>query len=110
MANASKTVQAVAAGTGPLNYRWQKDGLPLTDGGQSSGSTNSTLLISNAGTNNVGNYDCVVTGVGSPATGSPAALSRNDAVGARVEATPRRLGVAATPASPASRQRTIRCV
>jgi hypothetical protein len=57
----------VAGGTSPLGYRWQKswpDGQPfsnLNNGGHYSGVLTSTLTISNADSNDVANYRCIVT-------------------------------------------------
>jgi hypothetical protein len=57
---------SVAATTAnpPLTYQWRKNGNPLTDSGNISGSTSATLTISNLVANNSGNYDVVVTGSG----------------------------------------------
>jgi hypothetical protein len=57
----------VAGGTSPLGYRWQKswpDGQPfsnLNNGGHYAGVLTSTLTISNADSNDVANYRCIVT-------------------------------------------------
>ncbi len=45
-----------------LTYQWQKDGENLSDGGDISGVTTSTLQIANAEPADNGDYRCVVTG------------------------------------------------
>ncbi len=54
------------AGPGPFTYGWRKNGAPLTDGGNVSGSTTPTLVINNVSVNDQTTYDVVV----SNATGS----------------------------------------
>ena len=62
--SAGGTVQfAVAAtGDGALVYQWEKDNVPLRDGGHYAGTTTPTLTMSNAGSGDAGEYRCVVTG------------------------------------------------
>ncbi len=43
-----------------MSFQWQLNGTDLVDGGEFSGSTNSTLRISGANTNDSGNYQVVV--------------------------------------------------
>ncbi len=50
-----------AVGPSPLSYQWYFNETPLSDGGRIAGSTASTLLISNAQTNDSGLYQVVVT-------------------------------------------------
>ncbi len=52
---------AAASGTAPLSYQWTFNGTPLTDGPRISGSTNSTLTISDAQMSDIGAYQLVVT-------------------------------------------------
>jgi hypothetical protein len=47
---------ALASGFGPLSYQWSKDGTPLSDGGNISGSHTAHLTISNVGVGDQGNY------------------------------------------------------
>jgi hypothetical protein len=55
------TFSAPAAGNS-LSYQWSKDGHAL------SGKTNATLVLSNAGTNDSGSYQCVATSAAGTAT------------------------------------------
>jgi alpha-tubulin suppressor-like RCC1 family protein len=58
---ATATFMVSAAGTLPLSYQWLKDGQPLTDGGQLSGTRSWSLTMSNAQSGNMGNYSVVVS-------------------------------------------------
>jgi len=51
-----------ATGEGSLTYRWQKNGVDLSDGGHYSGTATDVLTISNADSSDATNYRCVVTG------------------------------------------------
>ena len=62
-----------ALGTPPFTYRWQQNGVNLSDGGNIFGSTNTTLLVSNVSVN--ANYGVVVTGSGGSTNSSLAALT-----------------------------------
>ncbi len=53
---------AVASGTAPITYRWQKNGVNLSDGGRISGATTTNLSISTVSTNDLASYRVVVTG------------------------------------------------
>jgi hypothetical protein len=57
--NASFTVTATS--TQSLSYRWQKNGLNLTDGGNVSGAATTNLTLSNVQTNDSGVYSVVVS-------------------------------------------------
>jgi hypothetical protein len=59
--NATATFTVAATGTTPYNYQWFKDGSPLSDGGNISGSQQFQLLVKNASANDEGNYTCVVS-------------------------------------------------
>jgi hypothetical protein len=50
-----------AEGDGTILYRWQKNGIDLSDGGKYSGATTATLSVSIVGGGEVGDYRCVVT-------------------------------------------------
>jgi hypothetical protein len=65
---ATVELEVVATTTQPggLNYQWRKRVLsgayqPLTDGGAYSGTQTSTLTITNAGCDEAGFYDCLIT-------------------------------------------------
>ena len=61
------TFSVTATGTN-LTYRWRKDGINLTDGGDISGATTATLSIATIATSDEGLYDVVITGTCSTAT------------------------------------------
>ena len=66
--NATFTVDA--SGTGPLTYQWRKDGVDI------GGATSATLMLSLVTANDVGQYDCVVSGpCGSPAVSDAASFA-----------------------------------
>jgi len=69
----------MADGTGPLAYQWRKDGANLTDGGNISGATSSTLVLSNITSSDAAGYTVVVTGFGSLTSASPATLTVSNA-------------------------------
>jgi hypothetical protein len=71
--NAGFTVSAL--GTGPLVYRWRTNGVPLPNGGNVSGATNSTLTITNLVAGNAANYDVVITNRAGSITSSVANLT-----------------------------------
>ena len=50
-----------AVGSGPLAYRWRRNGSALSDGGAVSGAGTSELTISPAAASHAGSYDVVVT-------------------------------------------------
>ena len=51
----------VGATGGNLHFKWQANGVPLTDAGNISGSATSLLTISNISSANLANYSCVIT-------------------------------------------------
>jgi hypothetical protein len=55
------TFSASATSYYPMNFQWQFNGTNLVDGGQISGSTNSTLTIFSAGDANVGSYQFITS-------------------------------------------------
>lgn len=61
VANGSIGVFSVGATGGGLTYQWYKNGTALTNGGNISGATNSTLAISPAGSGDAANYYCIAT-------------------------------------------------
>lgn len=66
------TFSIVASGAG-LMYQWQENGVNISNGGVYSGATTENLTISNPAGLNGKQYQCVVTGVCSPAATSNAA-------------------------------------
>lgn len=52
---------AAATGTGTLGYQWLKNGFPLTDVGNITGSTTTALTVSSVGLGDAANYALVVT-------------------------------------------------
>lgn len=63
-----------ATGTGPLTYRWRKEGVPLANLGRVSGADTPTLTISPPEPAFTGTYDCVVTGPCNTATSRSASV------------------------------------
>ena len=74
---ASATFDILASGTAPLNYRWFKDGSPLSDGGRISGATSNTLTLSGLVLADAGHYWCVVSNMAGSATSNQARLTVN---------------------------------
>jgi len=71
--------QVVATGVPPLTYQWYKDGGTLTNGGQLSGATTSTLIISNISYGDAGSYWVqVVNGSGHSVLSDHAGLVTTD--------------------------------
>jgi hypothetical protein len=54
-------ISVLASGRTPLSYRWQKDGVDVSNGGRISGATTATLTIASATTADQGNYSVIVT-------------------------------------------------
>ena len=73
------TFSVTATGTN-LTYRWRKDGINLTDGGDISGATTATLSVANIATSDEGLYDVVITGLCSVATSNGVLLGVDDNV------------------------------
>jgi len=68
-------LSVAASGTGPLEYRWQKNQSNLSDGGHYSGTTSATLTISNADDNDEADYRCVVSNNYGTATSDAATVT-----------------------------------
>ncbi|MCW5909770.1 MAG: immunoglobulin domain-containing protein [Cyclobacteriaceae bacterium] len=74
---ASAAFTVTATGTG-LSYQWRKGTTNLVSGGDISGATSATLMLSNLSASDAGDYNCVVSGVCSPAvTSGNASLTVN---------------------------------
>jgi Concanavalin A-like lectin/glucanases superfamily/Immunoglobulin domain/Immunoglobulin I-set domain/Cohesin domain len=69
-----------ATGTGPLAYQWLKNGAPLTDGGNVSGSATTNLTLATTAAGDGGAYSVVVTNVAGSTVSSNAPLTVNAAV------------------------------
>ncbi len=65
----------VASGSSPLNYRWQKNQVNLSDSGHYSGCTTAVLGINGVDSGDVASYRCVVTNAYGNVTSSPAVLT-----------------------------------
>ena len=66
----------IAAGTGKLTYKWQRNGAdldPLPEG--MSGETTSTLEIDNVKKSHQGDYRCIVSNAAGPTPSNPAQLT-----------------------------------
>lgn len=74
LSNQSATFSVVAAGSGPLTYRWRRNGVPVLNGGGITGATTATLSIAFAQQGHFGAYDCVVSGACGSVVSNPAAL------------------------------------
>lgn len=75
MAGRTARFTVSALGDAPLSYRWRKGGGNLSNGGNISGATSTTLVISNVSSADAGNYDVVVSNPAGSATSASAALS-----------------------------------
>ncbi len=54
------TLTATASGPLPLTYQWRRDGEPLVEDEDGTGTQSKTLVIKNAGLAQEGDYDCLV--------------------------------------------------
>ena len=64
-----------AAGTPSLSFRWSKGGAGLTDAGNISGASSSTLTVSNVQSGDLGNYSVAVSNAVGFALSAPAPLT-----------------------------------
>jgi gliding motility-associated-like protein len=69
--NVNFSVAAVGIG---LAYRWQKNGIDLTDNVPFSNTGTPTMTITNVSTSDIGSYSCMIT---STCSGAPVAFTRN---------------------------------
>lgn len=76
-AGQTATFAVAASGTTPLTYQWQKNSVNLSNGGDISGVTTTTLTIANCEEADEGNYRCVVTNACGNATSNNAWLDVN---------------------------------
>ena len=73
--NSNAFLRAVTTGTVPFTYRWQKDGVLLSNGGRISGATSNVLKIATSTTNDEGYYSIAITGANDAVTSAPAWLA-----------------------------------
>jgi hypothetical protein len=71
-AGRTATFQVSAVGTSP-SYRWRSNGVTIANGGNISGATTDTLVISNVTAANQAAYDVVVSNIVSSVTSAPPA-------------------------------------
>ncbi|MEI7730246.1 MAG: MBG domain-containing protein [Verrucomicrobiota bacterium] len=74
VAGAVATFMVTATGV-PLNYTWRKNGAPLTDGGNISGSATAILSLNNVSAADQGSYSVVITNRLGSVTSSNATLA-----------------------------------
>ncbi|MBN2663802.1 MAG: immunoglobulin domain-containing protein [Bacteroidales bacterium] len=84
--SATATFTVVANGTN-LTYQWNKDGAPLSDGGDISGSNAATLSIANVDATDEASYTCDVTSDCGNASSNAATLTLNTATSITTEPT-----------------------
>lgn len=78
-ATESTTFSVAATSSTPLTYRWQRNGVNLTEGGHFSGVTTATLTVSNAEPGDAGSYRCVVSNTDGSVNSASATLTVIDA-------------------------------
>ncbi len=72
------TFTVSANGTAPFTYQWRKNGSPLSDGGNTSGSMNQTLSITAVTDPDEGSYDVIVSNGAGATNSAVAVLTVND--------------------------------
>ncbi|MDD5141112.1 MAG: immunoglobulin domain-containing protein [Verrucomicrobiales bacterium] len=72
--NKTVVLTVTATGTGPLAYQWSKNGKKISNGGNISGTTSSSLTLVNANVKNSGSYSVVVTNLHGKAASAAATL------------------------------------
>ncbi|MBC8096733.1 MAG: hypothetical protein H7Y43_13065 [Akkermansiaceae bacterium] len=63
-------IPVINSGLAPFSYQWHRGGAPLNDGGNISGATSASLMISNASVTDVNFYQLVITNASSAWTSS----------------------------------------
>ncbi len=66
--NGTLSLTVAVTGPGPYAYQWRKNGTPLTDGGNVTGSQTAALTISNSQPSDAGTYSVVVSNAASSVT------------------------------------------
>ncbi len=74
-ANTTATFTAVASGSEPLTYQWQKDGVPLMNQGNVTGADSTTLTLSQVFRTEEGDYRLVVSNASGSVTSVVATLT-----------------------------------
>ena len=74
-AGKTATFTVTASGTAPLGYYWLKNGTPMADGGNISGSATATLSVASVSSADAANYSVTVSNVAGTATSATAALT-----------------------------------
>jgi hypothetical protein len=74
LAGTTATFTLTATGTAPLDYRWQKNGADLSDGGNVSGAATTTLTLTNVQDCDAASYTAFVTNIAGSMTSVPAIL------------------------------------
>ncbi len=72
---AGVSFNALAGGSTPLNYQWQFNGVPLTNGAGIAGATTTNLTLSGAAAAVAGNYSVLVTNSAGATLSAPASLT-----------------------------------
>jgi len=75
LAGETAAFKVEAAGYQPLSYRWQRNGSPLSDGGNISGAVSAYLTIHSAALTDAATYSVIVTNAEGVATSSDAVLT-----------------------------------
>lgn len=66
--------RVAATGSSPLQYRWQRDGVDLVNGGRISGVTTTDLVITGIQAGDAGNYRCVASNAAASVPSNPGRL------------------------------------
>lgn len=69
------TFSVLVQGEGTVNYQWQRNGVPLSNGGKISGVNTATLEIADVEEADLGNYSCLLTDDTGGSISDTAALS-----------------------------------
>lgn len=69
------TFTGQATGSAPLYFQWRKNGAALTNGGNVTGATSSTLALANVGPTDAANYTVVITNSSGSVTSTVAVLT-----------------------------------